>query len=246
MVCDGSDSAEDAYHFIGMKGARYILCYLIAIVVVAIFLDQAQNVRRCYFIGFEDSLYVDLSGPDIRVMNQDVFDRSEHTFDNFPGLIIVDRPNIDRGPLREGFTFYRTTSFMSELSDVRVFDLNDHTQQQIEDAYIAAVTYAKSDPYYAEYNPGDPPVTFYYPVEMIGAGLSLLGVVVVPALIARLIGYLAYENKLASASYRREHLMCVHCRYSIVGLDSPICPECGNFHTVPHQPLPESSDQSQT
>jgi len=221
-----------AYRLFGMEKGNYIISYLIMSFVVVIFLSDSHNVRRCYNIGFNDSFFVETENDPLVVFDEEEFFAAYNSLDEFSGISIRARPRYNRGPLKEGFTFYSKNSFMTDHNSVWINDWGEHSEQQRQQAFDAAVVYAKGHAYYAEYRPGEPPKTVFYPAEAAKAGAGLVGAVGLPALVSWTLCFFARARKESSSAYRRENSMCIHCAYSVKGLTTPICPECGQHHNT--------------
>lgn len=117
------------------------------------------------------------------------------------------------------------------------------TNEQIDRAYEAILTYAKSDPSFTKYRPGQPPQTrfsFLLAGQTILRLTALFGIPTVVAYVAKLV-----VDKQVSVvrSRRRDSGLCIQCEYPCATLPTLKCPECGCFHTVPYQPSPDSDDQ---
>lgn len=230
MVCEGSVRGDNAYVINGMNKSLLIALYGIATFIVLAYLIDAQNIRRCWRVGFPSYIYVDIQGDEFIVQNEDEYLLEHETIDSFSGICLYVRPNRTRGPLKEGFTFYYSISIMASQSDVHIYDLGNHSNEDQQRAYQAALLYAKSHPLYAPYNPGEPGKIRYDPSQMFICGFGFASYLGLPPFITWLITWCVLSEQKNSKAYRREHLMCVHCAYSIRGLDSHICPECGQLH----------------
>lgn len=117
------------------------------------------------------------------------------------------------------------------------------TNEQIDRAYEAVLTYAKADPSLAKYRPGQPPQTRF---SFLLAGqtiLRLTAIFGIPTAVAY-IGKLLMDKQVSIVrSRRRDSGLCIQCKYPCATIPSLNCPECGCFHTVPYQPSPDSDDQ---
>jgi len=228
--------AHHAYGLFGMKAGIYTISYLIMGFVVSVYLSDAHNVRRCYS-GFSNYFFIEIENDQLVVSNEEEYLAIHGSLDSFTGINISAWPQHNRGPLKEGFTFYVTTSFMSDPSSVRITDWGEHSEQQKQQAFDSAVEYAMVHPDFSWCRPSRLPKTVFYPFDAAKAGAGLLGALGLPALASWTLCFFAGARKESSIEYRREHSMCVHCAYSVKGLTTPICPECGQHHDT------EISDQ---
>lgn len=213
-----------------MNKSVLIAAYGITTLVVILYLAAIQDVRRCYFSPYPNYLFVDISDAQYRVRNEQEYLLENESTDSFTGIAMYVSPRRTRGPMKEGFTFYYSTRFMSSISEVSIYDLGKHSQEEKQQAFEAAVEYAKSNPLYASYRPGEPASITFDKEDMFKCCIGVLTYLGLPLLITWILSQLIKSEQQKSWAYRRKHMQCVHCTYSIEGLGSHICPECGQLH----------------
>lgn len=213
-----------------MRKAIYITSYLIALVTIFGYLVLLnQSVRRPSY-GVDPGYMVEIKHDKIIPYTRSEYSNDRNSDEDFSGISFIALPRVSRGPLREGFTFYYTSSYLSEISDVSIQDYGEHTDQEIQMAFEAVQKYAQTIPLYESFRPGQPPRTVVDRQQAIQCGVGLLATLILPGLVAYLICWIFRVNKRASFAYRRQHGMCVKCGYSVKGIQSHICPECGQLH----------------
>jgi len=213
-----------------MNKRVYISCYILALFLVFLYFGSSYQTQSFRSRSFKTNLYVEIDKTPVEVHTEEEFCECGKPITDFTGTMVTATSQYQQGPLNAGLRFYSTTSFLWDPSTINTNDWGDHTNNQFELAIEKAVEFAQQDPYYARYKPGSPPFTEYYPAEIVRAGLGLLGALFGPALAARFVGYMKLRSERSTAEYRIKHQLCVHCLYPTSGLNSEICPECGQHH----------------
>lgn len=171
-----------------MNKSILIAAYGIITLVVILYLAAIQDVRRCY--RPLDPLLIEKSGPEYIVQSEEEYLLEKESLDSFSGILMYLRPYRTRGPLKEGFTFYYGYRFMTSLSEVNVYDWGKHSQEEKQQAFDAAVEYAKSNPLYASYRPGEPASITFDKGDMVKCGIGVLTYLGLPLLITWILSQL--------------------------------------------------------
>ena len=192
--------------------------------------------RSMYLVLNEDSVEVIPVG--------EFFNRALNTDSNVkPHAIVKYKPNRVRGPVRGLIELWITESVFVDDQCI-VSRQQPLTQVQIDRAYTAILVYAKADPEMAKYRPGQPPETHFSAVLLGQTLLRLIALFGIPTIVAY-IGKWIMDTEISKRhAHRRNAGLCIRCKYPCASIPSLKCPECGYFHTVPHQPPADSSDQS--
>ncbi len=159
-----------------------------------------------------------------------------------PHAIVKYEPNRVRGPVRGLIELWTTESVFVDDQCI-ISRQQPLTQDQTNRAYAAILEYAKADPEMVKYRPGQLPQTRFSAVLLGQTLLRLLALFGIPTMVA-FFGKWIMDTAISKRhAYRRNAGFCIRCQYPCATIPSLKCPECGNFHTVPHQPPSESNDQ---
>lgn len=150
-------------------------------------------------------------------------------------------PNRDTGPLKGLIELWITESAF--VTADAIYSKQPLTQEQTDRAYAALITYANADPNMAEYRPGQPPQTRFSIVLLGQTLLRLIALFGIPTIVALIWKWVVDTNISKRHETRRLAGICISCEYPCATTPSLRCPECGQFHTIPHQPPANSNDQ---
>ena len=143
----------------------------------------------------------------------------------------IYEPEVKPGPIKGLLEWTIEESLFS--TSYRFLPLNGkwHSKEQNDRAFQAVIDYAIADPNMARYRPGQPPQTRF---SFVLLGWTSLRVLIISALatIAALCVKLIIKMEISIRQARKKHAgECIWCGYSIDGLRSSICPECGKPHS---------------
>ncbi len=152
-------------------------------------------------------------------------------------------PAIKTGPINGLIEWWITESIFSDDSCIQPRKNTTFTQEQTDRAYAALLDYANTDPEMTKYRPGQPSQT-RFSFALLGQTLLRLAALFGLPTIVAYVGKLIVDKQVSiTHSKRRKSGLCIRCKYPCATIPSLKCPECGCFHTVPHQVSPDSDDQ---
>ena len=144
-------------------------------------------------------------------------------------IVRVDR-DLTWGPFKDVLEFYEVESFLESPKDLLIETERTLSDEQIEQIYERVLIFASNDERLIRMNPGSKTITWMR-TESIESLKKIALSLPIPLMAALLSGYFFLFSRKARTLARIRAGSCVHCGYSVQGLASIICPECGEQHS---------------
>jgi len=107
------------------------------------------------------------------------------------------------------------------------------SNSEIKFVHQELINWAKNHKHFSHFQPSARARIQFLPAQTLFSLIKVGSYFGFPALITWLMRYTQNHSKVTITTRRRDAGLCIHCAYDCTDLPSPICPECGQSHTIP-------------